>query len=82
MLYDCPHGMQFSQNEDFDKYPRDNEADVAQLATAGVDAVFEPSSLYIRSGGYRHPRRESTCRSVAKTVPAVTAFQPPVQGAR
>ena len=45
--------VQFSQHEDFDKYPRDNEADVAQLTAAEVDAVFEPHSLYIRSGSRR-----------------------------
>ena len=60
--------MQFSQNEDFDKYPRDNEADVAQLTAARVDAVFEPRSLYIRTGsrhitsGGRALHSQSTCQ--------------------
>jgi pantothenate synthetase len=49
-LCHCPCCTQFSQNEDFDKYPRDHEADVAQLTAVGVDAVFEPVSLYTRSG--------------------------------
>jgi len=37
---------QFSVNEDFDVYPRDVEGDREKLRRAGVDAVFEPSSLY------------------------------------
>ena len=45
--------MQFSKDEDFDKYPRSNDADIAMLTAVGVDAVFEPSSLYIRSGSCR-----------------------------
>jgi len=44
--------VQFSRDEDFDKYPRNNDADIAMLTAAGVDAVFEPTSLYIRSGGF------------------------------
>ena len=34
---------QFGANEDFDGYPRTLEADCAQLAPLGVDAVFAPS---------------------------------------
>jgi len=39
---------QFGPNEDFTKYPRAFEADVAKLATVGVDAVFapEPAEMY------------------------------------
>jgi len=39
---------QFGPNEDFAKYPRAFEADVAKLAATGVDAVFapEPAEMY------------------------------------
>ena len=39
---------QFGPNEDFAKYPRAFEADVAKLAAAGVDGVFapEPGEMY------------------------------------
>jgi pantoate--beta-alanine ligase len=39
---------QFGPNEDFAKYPRAFEADVAKLTAAGVDAVFapEPGEMY------------------------------------
>ncbi|MCI5103589.1 MAG: pantoate--beta-alanine ligase [Algiphilus sp.] len=35
--------LQFGPNEDFDRYPRTLEADVAALEDAGCDAVFAPS---------------------------------------
>jgi len=37
---------QFRVGEDFDVYPRDVEGDREKLRQAGVDAVFEPESLY------------------------------------
>ena len=42
---------QFAAHEDFGVYPRTREADRAALAAAGVDAVFEPESLYERGHG-------------------------------
>jgi pantoate--beta-alanine ligase len=35
---------QFGPNEDFSRYPRDLQGDVAKLATAGADAVFAPDA--------------------------------------
>ena len=35
---------QFGPNEDFSRYPRELEADVARCATVGVDLVFAPSA--------------------------------------
>jgi pantoate--beta-alanine ligase len=35
---------QFGPNEDFDRYPRDEERDLAICAAEGVDAVFIPSA--------------------------------------
>ena len=36
--------LQFAPTEDFAAYPRDLEGDVAQLGTAGTDAVFSPET--------------------------------------
>lgn len=49
-----PPFSQFSKNEDFGQYPRQREMDIAKLAAAGVEAVFEPESLYI-TGAVRCP---------------------------
>ncbi|MFO0645025.1 MAG: pantoate--beta-alanine ligase [Polyangiales bacterium] len=35
---------QFGPNEDFSRYPRELDADVARCATAGVDVVFAPAA--------------------------------------
>ena len=35
--------LQFGPNEDFDRYPRDEERDLALAASIGIDAVFMPS---------------------------------------
>ncbi|MBN2342466.1 MAG: pantoate--beta-alanine ligase [Deltaproteobacteria bacterium] len=35
---------QFGPNEDFEKYPRDLEADAAKLAPRGADVVFNPNA--------------------------------------
>ncbi len=43
---------QFGPNEDFDRYPRRMEADLAACAAEGVDAVFNPSSEEIYPKGY------------------------------
>src|SRR4051794_19917099 len=39
---------QFGPNEDFGRYPRELDADVARCASAGVDVVFapEPAVMY------------------------------------
>ena len=42
---------QFAAHEDFGRYPRTREADRALLAARGVEAVFEPETLYHRGGG-------------------------------
>jgi pantoate--beta-alanine ligase len=43
---------QFAPNEDFSKYPRTFEADLARLETAGVDAVFNPSAADMYPAGF------------------------------
>jgi len=35
--------LQFADNEDFDKYPRNLQADAEKLAAVGVDVVFAPT---------------------------------------
>jgi pantoate--beta-alanine ligase len=41
--------LQFAENEDFARYPRDVEGDRDKLAQAGVDVLFVPSALAMYS---------------------------------
>jgi pantoate--beta-alanine ligase len=43
---------QFAPNEDFSSYPRDEAADMAKLASLGVDAVFAPDVAEIYPPGF------------------------------
>ncbi len=43
---------QFGPAEDFDKYPRDIEGDMAKLRQAGVDTVFVPEAVAIYPEGF------------------------------
>jgi pantoate--beta-alanine ligase len=42
---------QFGPGEDFERYPRDLEGDVASLSTAGADVIFAPSTQEIYPEG-------------------------------
>ena len=49
--------LQFGKGEDFDRYPRTLEDDVAYMEGHGVDVVFAPDVAEIYSGGIdAHPR--------------------------
>ena len=43
---------QFAPNEDFSTYPRDEAADMAKLASVGVDAVFAPDVAEMYPPGF------------------------------
>lgn len=43
--------LQFGPGEDYERYPRTLDADVALLATAGADVVFAPSDEEMYPGG-------------------------------
>jgi pantoate--beta-alanine ligase len=44
---------QFGPTEDFERYPRPMESDLAKCAAAGVDLVFAPSAAIMYPTGYR-----------------------------
>ena len=44
--------IQFGPNEDFDKYPRDNQRDLSLLQQENVDLVFMPSALEMYPEGF------------------------------
>ncbi|HWA85212.1 MAG TPA: pantoate--beta-alanine ligase, partial [Opitutus sp.] len=50
---------QFDEAQDYEKYPRMPESDLARLDTAGVDAVFVPSFAEIYPDGTRYSVHES-----------------------
>jgi pantoate--beta-alanine ligase len=50
---------QFDQAQDFDRYPRQTERDLALLKDAAVDAVFLPAHDEIYPDGYRYRVSES-----------------------
>lgn len=45
---------QFNQNEDYIKYPRNEEADISMLSNSGAAAVFLPSADEMYSTGQSH----------------------------
>ena len=53
--------VQFGPNEDYEKYPRDEKADLAKCRAAGATAVFfpTPANMYLE----RHPFRSVLSRS-------------------
>lgn len=43
---------QFGPNEDFNRYPRDEQGDINKLQSRGVDAVFLPSGIEMYPDGF------------------------------
>ena len=68
--------MQFDRRDDFDRYPRPIDDDVAACARAGVDAVYAPTAGDDVPGGLPDPRRAGHARrrrSGARCGPATSA---------
>jgi pantoate--beta-alanine ligase len=63
--------IQFGPGEDFTRYPRDLDGDVAKLAAAGVDVVFAPSSAEMYP-----PGDDTRVRVGAVTAPLEGTFRP------
>ncbi|MCH5238544.1 MAG: pantoate--beta-alanine ligase, partial [Muribaculaceae bacterium] len=59
--------VQFNNPDDFDKYPRNEEADFKKLAAAGVDAVFAPTAAEIYPDGL-DPKKEYSLGTVAEVM--------------
>jgi len=64
--------LQFGPNEDYDRYPRDEERDLALLRDAGVDAVFLPSVQEM----YPHGKPLATVTVSGITEPLCGASRP------
>src|SRR5688572_32503541 len=45
--------MQFNRRDDFDRYPRDLDADAALCDTAGVDAIYAPHAAAMYPEGFQ-----------------------------
>jgi pantoate--beta-alanine ligase len=58
---------QFAPHEDFSKYPRTFEADLAKLAAAGVDGVYAPTTDVMYPQGF--------ATTVSPAGPAVTGLE-------
>lgn len=58
---------QFAPNEDLERYPRDEEADLKQLAALGVDLVWAPTAEEIYPGGFSTGVRPGTAAEGLET---------------
>lgn len=58
---------QFAPHEDFSRYPRTFDADVARLAEAGADAVYAPSVETMYPGGF--------ATTISLTGPAIAGLE-------
>lgn len=59
--------IQFNNPDDFEKYPREEEADFKLLAAAGVDAVFAPTAEEMYPEGNK-PSKDYALGSVAEVM--------------
>jgi pantoate--beta-alanine ligase len=69
---------QFGEGEDFERYPRDEEADAAAAAAAGVDFLTRPSSVRARiSSATRATRRRTPPRRRRRASTFSSCRRPP-----
>ena len=60
--------LQFSENEDFEKYPRDLKRDAKLASDSGADAIWAPTVSEVFPGGEDYHFKIQTFGSIVKYI--------------